>query len=137
MFAGNYPLLDIFITTIYVVVFILWIMLVFQIMTDIFRSHDLSGFAKALWVLFLFVLPFLGAFIYLIVRGGKMHEHAGQAQQHQQQAFRQHVQQAAGTSGAAGSPGSIADQLVKLADLKSQGVLTDAEFEQEKAKILA
>lgn len=137
MIATSYPMLDIFFSIFWFFLFFIWIYILISIFTDIFRSHDLSGGAKALWFLFVLILPFLGAFIYLIVRGGKMHEHAGQAQQHQQQAFRQHVQQAAGTSGAAGSPGSIADQLVKLADLKSQGVLTDAEFEQEKAKILA
>jgi hypothetical protein len=97
MFAGNYPLLDVFITTIYVVMFILWIMLVFQIMTDIFRSHDLSGVAKALWVLFLFVLPFLGAFIYLITRGGKMHERQIQAVQSQQKAFEDYIRTIANT----------------------------------------
>jgi len=135
--ATSYPMLDIFLSIFWFFLFFIWIYLLISIFTDIFRSHDLSGGAKALWFLFVLILPFLGAFIYLIVRGGKMHEHAAQAQQHQQQAFRQYVQQAAGTSGAAGPPGSIADQLVKLADLKSQGVLTDAEFEQEKAKILA
>ena len=97
MFASNYPMLDVFITTIYVVVFILWIMLVFQIMTDIFRSHDLSGVAKALWVLFLFVLPFLGAFIYLITRGGKMHERQIQAVQSQQKAFEDYIRTIANT----------------------------------------
>lgn len=97
MFGNNYPLLDIFITTIYVVVFILWIMLVFQIMTDIFRSHDLSGAGKALWILFLFVLPFLGAFIYLIARGGKMHERQIQAVQSQQKAFEDYIRKIANT----------------------------------------
>jgi hypothetical protein len=130
-------MLDIFFSILWFFLFFLWIYILISIFTDIFRSHDLSGGGKALWFLFVLVLPFLGAFIYLIVRGGKMHEHAAQAQEHQQQAFQQYVQQAAGTSGADGSPGSIADQLAKLADLKSQGALTDAEFEQEKAKILA
>lgn len=97
MLGNNYPLLDIFITTIYVVVFILWIMLVFQIMTDIFRSHDLSGAGKALWILFLFVLPFLGAFIYLIARGGKMHERQIQAVQSQQKAFEDYIRKIANT----------------------------------------
>ena len=137
MFAASYPLLDVFLSILWFFLFFLWIYILISIFTDIFRSHDLSGGMKALWFLFVLVLPFLGAFIYLIARGGKMHEHAAQAQEHQQQAFRQYVQQAAGTSGPAGSPGSTADQLAKLADLKSQGVLTDAEFEQEKAKILA
>ncbi|MDQ1359956.1 MAG: hypothetical protein QOJ44_333 [Acidimicrobiaceae bacterium] len=71
----------------------------------------------------------------MFAAGGKMHEHTVQAQEHQQQAFRQYVQQAAGTPGPVGSAGSTADQPTKVADLKSQGVLTDAEFEQ--VKILA
>lgn len=137
MIAASYPLLDIFLSIFWFFLFFLWIYILISIFTDIFRSHDLSGGTKALWFLFVLILPFLGAFIYLIVRGGKMHEHAAQAQEQQQQAFQQYVQQTAGTSGPAGSQGSIADQLAKLADLKSQGVLTDAEFEQEKAKILA
>jgi hypothetical protein len=137
VFAASYPLLDVFLSILWFFLFFLWIYILISIFTDIFRSHDLSGGMKALWFLFVLVLPFLGAFIYLIARGGKMHEHAAQAQEHQQQAFRQYVQQAAGTPGPAGSPGSTADQLAKLADLKNQGVLTDAEFEQEKAKVLA
>ena len=83
-------------------------------------------------VLFVIILPFLGVFIYLIARGGKMHERAAQQAALQQKAFDQYVKQAAGTPGE-----SSADQLHKLADLKSQGVLTDAEFEAQKAKILA
>lgn len=137
MIAASYPLLDIFLSILWFFLFFIWIFILISIFTDIFRSHDLSGGAKALWFLFVLVLPFLGAFIYLIVRGGKMHEHAAQAQEQQQQAFRQSVQQAATTSGTAGSSGSVADQLATLADLKSQGVLTEAEFEQEKAKILS
>jgi Short C-terminal domain/Phospholipase_D-nuclease N-terminal len=99
---------------------------------DIFRSHDMGGVAKALWVIFIIILPFLGVFVYLIARGGKMHERAAQQAAEQQKAFDQYVREAAGTSGA-----DTASQLAKLADLKSQGVLTDAEFEAQKAKILA
>ena len=97
MFGSNYPLFDVFVTTIYVVVSILWIMLLFHIMTDVFRSHDLSGAGKAAWILFLFVLPFLGAFIYLITRGGKMHERQIQAVQSQQKAFEDYIRHVANT----------------------------------------
>jgi Short C-terminal domain/Phospholipase_D-nuclease N-terminal len=103
-----------------------------MVFSDIFRSHDLGGWAKALWSIFIIVIPFFGVFVYLIARGGKMHERAAQQAAAQQQAFDQYVKQAAGTPGE-----SSADQLHKLADLKSQGVLTDAEFEAQKAKILA
>jgi hypothetical protein len=98
----------------------------------VFRSHDLGGWAKALWAIFIIVIPFLGVFVYLIARGGKMHERQAQEAAAQQKAFDQYVKETAGTSG-----GNTADQLSKLADLKSQGVLTDAEFDAEKTKILA
>ncbi len=91
MFGADYPLFDVFISTLYIVLFIFWIMLVFQVMIDIFASHDLSGPAKALWVLFILVLPLLGALIYLITRGGSMHERRIHAMQVQQKAFEDYI----------------------------------------------
>ena len=132
MLASSYPILDIFLTTLYFFLFIIWIWLLFMVFIDIFRSHDMGGWAKALWVIFIIVIPYLGVLVYLIARGGKMHERAAQQAAQQQQAFDQYVKQTAGTPGE-----TTADQLHKLADLKSQGVLTDAEFETQKAKILA
>src|ERR1700723_4790906 len=132
MLASSYPILDIFLTTLYFFIFIIWLWLLFMVFIDIFRSHDLHGWAKALWVIFIIVMPYLGVLVYLIFRGGKMHERAAQQAALQQKAFDQYVKQAAGTPGT-----STADQLSKLADLKSQGVLTDAEFEAQKTKILA
>ena len=132
MLASSYPVLDAFLTMLYFFLFIIWIWLLIMVFMDVFRSHDMSGWAKALWVIFIIVLPFLGVFVYLIARGGKMHERAAEQAAQQQKAFDQYVQQAAGTPGA-----STADQLSKLADLKSQGVLSDAEFDAQKAKILA
>ena len=108
----------------------IWIWLLIVVFADIFRSQDLSGWAKALWSIFVIVLPYLGVFVYLIARGHKMNEHAAQEAQAQDAAFRQHVQEAAG------SGGGTAEELSKLADLKAQGVITDAEFEQQKAKLL-
>src|SRR5271156_862921 len=134
MFAASYqyPILDFFLTMLYFFLFIIWIWLLISVFVDIFRSHDMGGWAKALWVIFIIILPFLGVFVYLIARGGKMHERQAQEAAAQQQAFDQYVQQTAGTAGE-----STADQLHKLADLKNQGVLTDAEFDAQKAKILA
>ena len=132
MFASSYPVLDAFLTMLYFFLFIIWIWLLIMVFMDVFRSHDMGGMAKALWVIFIIILPFLGVFVYLIARGGKMHERAAQQAAQQQKAFDQYVKQAAGTPGA-----STADQLSKLADLKSSGALTDAEFEAQKAKILA
>ncbi len=132
MLAYTYPLLDLFGTMLGIFVFVLWFWLLIIIFGDIFRSQDMGGGAKALWVIFVIILPFLGIFVYLIARGGKMHERAEKDAQAQQAAFDDYVKQAAGTAGA-----STADQLSKLADLKAQGVLTEAEFEAQKAKILA
>jgi hypothetical protein len=132
MLASSYPILDAFLTMLYFFLFIIWIWLLIMVFMDIFRSHDMGGGAKALWVIFIIILPFLGVFVYLIARGGKMHERAAQQAAEQQKAFDAYVKQAAGTSG-----DTTADQLSKLAGLKSQGVITDAEFDAQKAKILA
>jgi hypothetical protein len=132
MLASSYPILDIFLTTLYFFIFIIWLWLLFMVFIDIFRSHDLGGWAKGLWVIFIIIMPYLGVLVYLIARGGKMHERAAQQAAQQQKAFDQYVKQAAGTPGT-----STADQLSKLAGLKSQGLLTDAEFDAEKTKILA
>ncbi len=128
----QYPILDFFLTMLYFFLFVIWIWLLITVFVDIFRSRDMGGWAKALWVIFVIILPFLGVFVYLIARGGKMHERAAQEAAEQQKAFDAYVQEAAGTAGT-----SSADQLSKLADLKSQGVITDAEFDAQKAKILA
>jgi ABC-type multidrug transport system fused ATPase/permease subunit len=131
MLASSYPILDAFLTMLYFFLFVIWIWLLIMVFMDVFRSHDMGGLAKALWVIFIIILPFLGVFVYLIARGGKMHERAAQDAAQQQKAFDSYVRQAAG------SGDDTATQLSKLADLKSQGVLTDAEFEAQKAKILA
>jgi ABC-type multidrug transport system fused ATPase/permease subunit len=127
----QYPILDFFLTMLYFFLFIIWIWLLITVFVDIFRSHDMGGFAKAMWVIFVIVLPFLGVFVYLIARGDKMHERAAQQAAEQQKQFDAYVKQAAG------SADTTADQLSKLADLKSQGVITDAEFAAQKSKILA
>jgi ABC-type multidrug transport system fused ATPase/permease subunit len=126
----NYPILDFMLTMLAFFVFILWIWLLIAIFMDIFRSHDLGGGMKAIWVFFIIILPFLGVLVYLIARGGKMHERAADQAAQQQKAFDAYVKQTAGSA-------SSADDLAKLADLKQQGVITDAEFEAQKAKILA
>jgi len=132
MLGYSYPLLGVFWSMLWFFLFIVWIWLLIVVFADIFRSHDIGGFAKALWVIFVIVLPFLGVFVYLIARGGKMQEHAVQQAKDQDQAMRAYIQDVNASSG-----GGTADQLAKLNDLKNQGVLTDAEFEAQKAKILA
>ncbi len=122
---------QVFLSMLYFFLFFIWIWLLIVVFSDIFRSHDLGGFAKAIWVLFVIIRPYLGVFVYLIARRHKMSEHALQAAQAQDAAQREYIQSAVGASP------STADELARLADLKSQGVISDAEFEQLKAKALA
>ena len=111
--------------------FFIWIWLLFIVFTDIFRSDDLSGWGKALWVIFIVVLPYLGVFIYVIARGRKMQEHAMRQAQQIDTAQRQYIQSVAGSGG-----GGAADEIARLADLKAKGVITDEEFAAGKAKAL-
>jgi hypothetical protein len=129
---SNYPVLDIFWSILEFFLWLVWIWIMIWIFIDIFRSHDLSGWAKALWFLFVLLIPLVGVLVYLIVRGGSMHERAERQAQQQDQAFRHYVQQAAG-----GPQASTADQLTKLADLRDRGVISSQEFDREKDKLLA
>ena len=126
----DYPILNVFWTILMVFLWVLWFWVLITVFIDLFRSRDLSGWAKALWFVFILVLPLIGVLVYLIARGSKMHEHAARDAQVQEQQFRSYVQDAAGSA-------SQADQLAKLADLRDRGVITAGEFEREKAKILA
>ena len=128
MLAYTYPLLDFFWTMLGFFIFFIWIYLLIVVFSDIFRSHDMGGGVKALWLIFVIILPYLGVLIYLIARGGSMHERALKQAEQQQTSFNDYVKQTAG--------GNSADELAKLADLKAKGVLTDAEFEAQKAKVL-
>ena len=130
MLAYDYPLMGIFWSMMWFFLWIIWIMLLFRVIGDIFRSHDLGGFAKVLWLLLVIVLPFFGVFIYMIARGRAMAQHDMDAAQAREEQMRAYVQQAA-------SPSGSADELAKLAQLNQSGVLTDAEFAQQNAKILA
>ena len=100
--------------------------------SDIFRSHDLSGVAKFLWIFFVILLPYLGVFLYLIIRGHKMGEHAVADAKARDEAAQAYIRQAAGTSGH-----STAAEIEKLAGLRDSGVLSAEEFEAQKAKLLA
>jgi hypothetical protein len=126
----NYPLLDAFLTMMFLFIWILWFFLLFRVIIDIFRSHDLGGGGKALWLIFVIILPYLGVFIYLIARGHKMAEHDQKDYQAQQDAFNAQVKAVAGAP-------SSAEELTKLADLHAKGVLTDEEYAAQKAKVLA
>jgi Short C-terminal domain/Phospholipase_D-nuclease N-terminal len=128
---SSYPLLNLFWTMFIFFLWVIWIWVLIMVFIDIFRSDDLSGWGKALWFLFVLFIPVLGVLVYLIARGGKMSEHAAQQAQQQDAETRAYIQDAAS------SPASSADQLAKLAGLRDHGVISDAEFEREKAKVLA
>ena len=108
--------------------FFIWIYILIVVFSDIFRSHDLSGWAKALWVIFVILVPYLGVFVYLIARGHKMAEHAAEAAAAQDAAARQYIQQVTSTSSA--------EELEKLARLREQGVIDEAEYQSLKTKTL-
>jgi len=126
----DYPLGGFFWSMLIFFIWIIWFMLLFQVFIDIFRSKDLGGGAKALWVIFVIILPFLGIFVYLIARGKSMAERRMGEAIDQKKAMDAYVRETAGTSV------SSADEIAKLAQLKDQGVLTDAEFNAQKAKLL-
>ena len=129
---SSYPLLNVFWTILEVFLWVIWIWILIWVFIDIFRSHDLSGWGKALWFLFVLFIPLIGVLVYLVARGGKMHERAVQQAQQQDAEARAYIQQTA-----ASAPASTADQLAKLADLRDRGVISADEFEREKAKVLA
>ena len=126
------PLLDLFWTMLWFFLFIAWIWLLISVIADIFRSRDLSGWGKALWALFVIVVPWLGFLVYLIARGKAMGERDYQEAIERDKATRQYIQTVASTSGA-----STADELAKLAELRNTGVITEQEFDTQKAKLLA
>ena len=131
LLGSDYPLLSVFWSILFFTFFFLWIFITIQVVVDIFRSRDLKGWAKALWLLLLIVgPPFIGVLIYLIARGGKMHQHQIDAAKQQEAAFSEYVKQAGGGS-------NVADQLHKLSDLKDKGVITQGEFDAQKAKLLS
>jgi len=121
---------DVLVSIFWFMLWVAWIWVLISIFGDLFRDHDLSGWGKALWTVFLIVLPWLGVLIYLIARGRSMNERARAQAQRNEQAFRQYVQQTA-----ASSP-STADELAKLADLRDRGTISEQEFAQAKARLL-
>jgi Short C-terminal domain/Phospholipase_D-nuclease N-terminal len=132
MLAYDFPLLSAFVLMLFFFLWLAWIIVLVRTIIDIFRSDDLSGGAKAAWLLFVAIIPWLGVLAYLISRGDKMAEREVRGTQAQEAAFRDYVQQAAGSSG-----GGTAAELARLADLRDRGVLTDEELAAQKAKLLA
>jgi hypothetical protein len=115
-------------TVIWIFLFVAWIMVLFTIVGDLFRDHQLSGWAKAIWILFLIFIPFLTALIYLIVRGHGMRDRSIKEQAEVRKHFESYVRETAGTT--------PVDELHKLNDLKEKGAISDEEFERMKAKLI-
>ncbi|MFE7581317.1 SHOCT domain-containing protein [Streptomyces gardneri] len=130
--AVDYPLLNMFWTMLMIFLWILWFMLLFRIIGDIFRDDELGGWGKAGWTAFVILLPFLGVFVYLIARGKGMGERELERVRQNEQQFASYVRETAGSG-----TGGHADELARLAELKDRGAITEAEFAQAKAKVLA
>ena len=131
MLAYDYPILGLFWTMMVFFLWFAWIMLVFRVIMDVFRNDEMGGVSKALWLLFVIVVPWFGVLIYLVVNGGDMAKRSMRDQQAAQDEFAEDVRDAAGTSA------SSADELAKLAGLSDSGVITDEEFAAQKSKLLA
>ena len=134
--ASDFGSGQVFLSMLWFFLFFIWIWLLIVVFSDLFRSHDIGGWAKAAWVIGIIILPYLGVLIYLIARGHKMAEHAQEAAAAQDAAAKAYIQSAVGQGGGGGGGGGTADQLSQLADLKAKGVLDDAQFEAAKAKVL-
>ena len=130
MIAYDFPLLGMFWTLMWWFLWIAWIVLLIRVFADIFRSRDIGGGKKALWIVLVVVLPFLGVLLYVMLRGGSMNARDVEQAQANEAAFRSYVEQAARS-------GSAADELTKLANLQAQGLITEAEFAAQKSKLLA
>jgi ABC-type multidrug transport system fused ATPase/permease subunit len=129
MLIADYGLGEALLTTLSIFFFVIWIWILITILTDLFRDHELSGWAKAGWVLFLVVIPFITALVYLIARGSGMRDRTIRAQAEARQHFESYVRETAG--------GSSVDELSKLHDLKEKGAISDDEFARAKEKLLA
>jgi Phospholipase_D-nuclease N-terminal len=130
MLLADYTFGQALLTVLEIFLFAAWLMILFTIISDLFRDHGMSGWGKAAWIVFLIFLPFLGTLVYLIARHDGMRERALAQQQEAQQQFDAYVKQAAGS-------GSAADELTKLSKLHDEKKLSDEEFERAKAKIVA
>jgi ABC-type transport system involved in cytochrome bd biosynthesis fused ATPase/permease subunit len=129
MVIADFTLGDAFLTVLEIFFFVIWFWILIVILSDLFRDHELSGWWKAVWVLFLVFVPFVTALVYLIVRGQGMRDRAVKEQAETRKHLDQYVRETAATS--------PVDELHKLADLKERGAITDAEYEKMKAKLVA
>ncbi|MEV4428135.1 SHOCT domain-containing protein [Streptomyces sp. R-07] len=131
----DYPLLNVFWTMLWFFIWIMWLFLLFKVITDIFRDHSLSGWGKAGWLIFCILLPYIGVLVYVIARGKSMGQRDVKQAKESEAAFQEYIRKTAGTQGAGG--GSPTDELARLSDLKDKGAITAEEFEKAKAKVLS
>jgi hypothetical protein len=124
------PFWEVLVSIIWFMLLVAWFWLLIVIIGDLFRDRSLSGFAKAMWCIFLIVLPWIGVLCYLLVRGHTMGERANQEAAENEKAFRAYVREAAGSSG------TVADELAKLSDMRDRGVISPADYEAAKARVL-
>jgi Short C-terminal domain/Phospholipase_D-nuclease N-terminal len=129
VFAADYPFLDVFWTMLIFFFWVIWIWILVTVLIDVFRRHDLSGWGKAAWALFMIVLPYLGVFIYLITQGKEMAERRAAEVRESQASFDSYVRDAAGSA--------PADQISRAKELLDSGAIDQAEFDKLKAKALA
>jgi len=130
--AYDYPVLGAFWTVLYVFLWIMWLIVLFRIIVDMFRDDRLNGWAKAAWLLFILLLPFIGVLVYVLVRGRGMGERERQHMQAQKEQLDTYIRDTAAGTG----PASAADQLAKLSEIRARGDITDEEFARAKEKIL-
>jgi uncharacterized membrane protein len=128
--AYDYPVLGAFWTVMWIFLWVMWFLLLFRVIVDIFRDHEMSGWAKAAWLLFVLVIPFLGVLVYVIARGKDMGKREIQQAREQQEAMNAYIRQTAKGAG-------TGDDLAKLSELKTKGDLTEEEFQRAKAKLLS
>ena len=128
MLIADYTLGDALLTVLSIFFIVIWLWILIAIIGDLFRDHEQSGWAKAGWVFFLIFVPFLTALIYLIVRGPGMRDRSIKQQAEVRRHMDSYIRETAATS--------PVDELHKLSELKDKGAITDAEFEQQKAKLL-
>ncbi|MER6557681.1 SHOCT domain-containing protein [Streptomyces sp. NPDC001027] len=132
--AYDYPLLSAFWTMLVFFLWIMWFVLLFRVVVDIFRDDDLSGWGKAGWLVFCVVLPFLGVFVYVVARGKNMGRREITQAQEQQKAFDSYIRE---TAKGADRPSSSVDELARLSEIRARGDITDEEFDKAKQLVLS
>ena len=132
--VADVSFIDIFWSMLWFFFLFIWIVILFHVLTDLFRDHELSGGMKTLWVVFLVFLPFLAVLVYVISRGKGMAERAAARQQQSQEQFEGYVRSVAATGDGTTTP---ADQIAQAEQLLDAGTIDQAEFDRLKAKALA